>query len=245
MLSQSYKGEAVKINTSMSNINHMEQRGKVNNVEKKEVDVPREEQNDIVGSVNRNFSHQTVGLSKNIQGANISFGKLNVLEDALDSLEDGAKSLERLAERYNSYTFSEKEKEAQRDKFHDITEEMMDIVDNTIYDNKSLFAEDIKVEAGSASVTLDVPSIDISELTIDNQSTIEAFLSQMDSFGNDISLAKNVYNVRMFNSMAAMSTMVSKDDWLLEQRFQAMNVATIAGNHNAELLREQMSALLD
>ncbi len=236
----------MKIVGGISNINHMEQRNSINKPQKGGVGAVKTEEKDLFALKKERPLSAIAELSTNIQNINSSLGKLSVLEESINSLKEEAQTLGKLAKQYNGTVYGQSERDSQKDRFDNTVNSMMDIIDNTLYGEKSLFANDIKVEAGGAdNIILDVSRIEISDLSIDNQATIETFLLQMDSLGFNISSAKNVYNVRMFNSMAAMSTMVGRNEGLQEERFQSMNIATIAGNHNAELLREQMTLLLE
>ena len=180
---------------------------------------------------------------------------LQIADSAVSSLREGSDKLNQLAVRSNSASLNSSQQAMLKQEFDATKNAMMDIVDNTSYNGKSLFDQDMSISTGESSININLSDISLEDVSIDSTESIKNLNELLDQTSSSIGSATNALNVTVANQMAAFSNVANAKSNLDESdivkdlmQINAQNVkidaATIAQNHKTDILQQQMQALL-
>jgi len=247
----------MKIGNNLNGINFLEQARQKQNIALERVAAQR----DISGKDSANLliadslMSQLGSLSQGVQNSNEAVGMLQIADSAVSSLREGSDKLNQLAVRSNSASLNSSQQAMLKQEFDATKNAMMDIVDNTSYNGKSLFDQDMSISTGESSININLSDISLEDVSIDSTESIKNLNELLDQTSSSIGSATNALNVTVANQMAAFSNVANAKSNLDESdivkdlmQINAQNVkidaATIAQNHKTDILQQQMQALL-
>lgn len=175
---------------------------------------------------------------------NSSLGTLQVADDALQQLQNKNKDLQKLTEKYMS--FSSRETEL-NEKFEEITVEMLDIVDNTMVNETQLFYTTHLFNIGNEELELtlqnDFGIEDFSLLSIDE---LKGFNTKISNAKEEIVGIKNQIELVSFNKIASLESnsplLDIKKDINVDEL--VLNAEDMKRAHNINSLMDKVSFLV-
>ena len=138
-------------------------------------------------------------LSKNLIDSNNTMSKIQLLDESLDKLEGMSNSLYSLAVKYQK----DEDKIFVEDEFNSSVERMLDVVENTIYEGRQLFSNEIFTD--SKENVLHVSEL-IESIDISNGSSVSMFKKEISEVKSSLILEKNNQQLVVNNTLAAMNS---------------------------------------
>jgi hypothetical protein len=134
---------------------------------------------------------------------NESLGILQTVQSSIDVLKEKNTLLQSIAEKYE-YATSEKTSLSQE--FEYVIEDMLSVVDSTIYNNMQLFYTNISFnQEQSVQSPMLSDIINIEDLSIEDKAGLNLFDTTLQSIEKDIKSSKEYTELVAFNSLAASS----------------------------------------
>jgi len=202
------------------------------------------------------LNSQASSLTQGVANANDNVALLQIADGALSSVSDDTQRLNELSVKMNSASLNSEQKSALSSEFTKLTANIADTLSNTSYNGQSVFSREFETSLGDGSTfTTNIASPNASELTINSQDSIKAFMSQVSdiranlgSSSNALQSSVNVQLQNIINTTEAASNMIDIDYAKEANEFKntdlLLNASTIAQAHKTESLQSKMQMLL-
>lgn len=192
----------------------------------------------------QNYEDEFVGktLSKNtFFESNDTIATLQVAYDSIINLKNNNTELQQLSERVQYFKSEEMEL---NERFEQTTENMLDIVDNTVFQDTQIFYSALNFTSGSYEFNLSLSeNFNIEDFTLGDSESLKTFESNLKTLEEDILKVKNHFEVANFNNLASLHVEVpnleesSQDNIILAKQ-------SLGEAHDNELLRSKVLDLL-
>jgi len=182
--------------------------------------------------------------------SNNSIAMLQIASSSLDSLSKMGDELNQLSVQYNSAALNSDQKSMIASQSEALKRSMNDVIDSTTFNGKNLFSSD-----AFESMGVDLSSINISDISVDNQDSIKDFTTTLNSAFSSISSATNreISNInnlseKLVNQNSARS--INEDTDIAENinsftnNSIKLNASLIAQAHQQSVLASSMTNLL-
>jgi len=188
--------------------------------------------------------------SQEMTNSNNSIAMLQIASSSLDSLSKMGDELNQLSVQYNSAVLNSDQKSMIASQSEALKRSMNDVIDSTTFNGKNLFSSD-----AFESMGVDLSSINISDIRIDDQDSIKDFTTALNSAFNSVSSATNreISNInnlseKLVNQNSARSinedTDIAENINNITNENIKLNASLIAQAHRKELLAENLTAIL-
>jgi hypothetical protein len=172
-----------------------------------------------------------------------SLGLIDIAYHSLSNLKESGKNLQELSEQF-SLT---QESNSLHVEFEEGIEKMLDVIDNTIYNNTQIFYTNFSFSQTMPSFMLS-EIINIEDLNIQDKEGLEVFETKLYNLQEELTKTKEHLGIVSFNSLAAMSSNqeISKESLkeLQSHLTQDISHEELLKAHNTELLKDKISSLL-
>ena len=194
----------------------------------------------------KELNSQIATMTQQVQNENTRVGMLQIADGALQGVQQGTERLNELSVAYNNAALNRDQRAALSQEFTDMRQAMSDMVAQTSYNGQSLFGSDSP---------LGLSDVAMSNVSIDNQESIEGLRENVSSLFSDVGSATQEAQVSVNNLLAGITsttssyaqmseTPMSQNINQLNQSSLGLTAATMAQSHNTAILQQQMAALL-
>jgi len=173
--------------------------------------------------------------SQQITNSNNSIAMLQITSSSLDSLSKMGDELNQLSVQYNSAALNSDQKSMIASQSEALKRSMNDVIDSTTFNGKNLFSSD-----AFESMGVDLSSINISSISVDNQDSIKDFTTSLNSAFNSVSSATN-REISNINSLSEKLVNQNSAKSINEDTDIAENINNITNNNiklNASLIAQ-------
>ena len=188
--------------------------------------------------------------TQQITNSNNSIAMLQIASSSLDSLSKMGDELNQLSVQYNSAALNSDQKSMIASQSEALKRSMNDVIDSTTFNGKNLFSSD-----AFESMNVDLSSIHISDISVDNQDSIEDFKTTLNSAFSSISSATNreISNInnlseKLVSQNSARSinedTDIAENINNITNENIKLNASLIAQAHKQSVLASSMTNLL-
>ena len=179
---------------------------------------------------------------QSLQENNEIISSLQILRSSLDSLSSNTIRLQELASRYED---AFKNKDILEDEFMRISEQMMDTIDNSVYNGHHLFGNYVSTVLDKGIPSLETMS-NIESLDISDKEGLSSFSKELRGISQDVETAIGFLNLSATNTLAAMSSQASQvsQEKLLKAHDETMPVEGLKESHDMTQLRYKVRELL-
>jgi len=188
--------------------------------------------------------------TQQITNSNNSIAMLQIASSSLDSLSKMGDELNQLSVQYNSAALNSDQKSMIASQSEALKRSMNDVIDSTTFNGKNLFSSD-----AFESMNVDLSSIHISDISVDNQDSIEDFTTTLNSAFSSISSATNreISNInnlseKLVSQNSARSinedTDIAENINNITNENIKLNASLIAQAHKQSVLASSMTNLL-
>lgn len=230
----------MKIETNgTTNFNHVQQYKKSASLEKTTASNNVKERSSFQAS-----ESNALEASQTLQQSNDAISTLQVLNTSIETLSSNATRLQELSRRYE-HALSDKI--ILEDEFLRVNEQMMDTIDNSIYNGQQLFSGDYAVVLADGQGLVSIQEVSgVESLDITDRASIVRFSEQLDSIHKNIDGATQFLNISANNTLAAMSseTLSVSQDSLLSKVAQSESLEGLKESHNIAKLQQKIESLL-
>ena len=180
--------------------------------------------------------------------SNESVAMLQVAHESIAKLQLNSSELKNLNEKFIFFQSQESEL---NEKFEEITGKMLDIVDNTMFKDRGVFYAQHTFGIGGSEFTLSMTNENsIEDFTLGSSEEIDGYSNGLQSIKQSITEIKNHIEIANFNQMATLhieSPLAHVDSSLFTKETQkpSINVENLNQAHDANLLKDKVSFLLD
>lgn len=194
----------------------------------------------ISGSLNTQIS----SLTQEIQNSNNMVGMMQIADFAVSEMSKGSDKLNQLFIRNSNGILNSDQKEMLQKEFNATVDTMQSIVDSTSYNGKSLFSSEFNLEVNG-----------LSELSIDNPESINAFTDELDVLNSQVSARTSEHEVSIANSLSAVSNLTNSYANISEEALDIkvsdlaanqikLDASVLAQNHQNNVLQQRIATLL-
>lgn len=230
----------MKINGSSANsINFIEQ--KKSNTSKSQLE---NNKNEARGDI---FSANSMPSPIHLN-SNESMGLLQVALDSIDVLSSKNNDLQKLNEKFSYFTSQEDEL---KEKFDQISVDMLDVIDNTMFKDSGVFYAEHTLSIGSLEYNFSMLSDEtIEDFVLGDSNAVDDFAIHLDSLKSGISTIKEQLEIANFNNVAVLhehSPLINIDASMLTKKEEPPILSTydIKQAHNVDLLKSRVDFLLE
>jgi len=188
--------------------------------------------------------------TQQITNSNNSIAMLQIASSSLDSLSKMGDELNQLSVQYNSAALNSDQKSMIASQSEALKRSMNDVIDSTTFNGKNLFSSD-----AFESMNVDLSSIHISDISVDNQDSIKDFTTTLNSAFSSISSATNreISNInnlseKLVSQNSARSinedTDIAENINNITNENIKLNASLIAQAHKQSVLASSMTNLL-
>lgn len=180
--------------------------------------------------------------------SNESMAILQVAHKSITKLQTSGEELQKLNEKFSYFKTQESELIT---KFEEITGEMLDVVDNTMFKDRGLFYAQHTLSIGNSEFSFSMISNDsIEDFSLGVDTNIDSFIEGLNRIKDDITQIKNYVEVANFNQMAALHVNspladIEPDILSKEAKIPSINIDEIKQAHDMNLLKDKVSHLLE
>lgn len=189
------------------------------------------------------FENEAV-KSKSLLELNESIGILQVAQASMSQLKSHSEELRQISE---DYTMSYANKFELKEKFEEITVQMLDIVDNTMFNDKELFYASHSFHIGNEEFDLSMSNdYGIEDFSIESTEEFGVFIRQVNSVESQIAAIKKQVEETHLNQMAALDTKnpAFNNEYKNDSIDLVLSVEDIKRAHDANSLQDKVSFLL-
>jgi len=173
--------------------------------------------------------------SQQITNSNNSIAMLQIASSSLDSLSKMGDELNQLSVQYNSAVLNSDQRSMIASQSEALKRSMNDVIDSTTFNGKNLFSSD-----AFESMGVDLSSINISSISVDNQDSIKDFTTSLNSAFSSVSSATN-REISNINSLSEKLVNQNSAKSINEDTDIAENINNITNNNiklNASLIAQ-------
>lgn len=192
------------------------------------------------------LNSQLATMTQQVQNQNTTIGMLQVADGALKGVQAGTERLNELSVAYNNAALGSDQKAMLEQEFNATRNAMSDMVSQTTFNGKALF--------GNTSA-LGLGEVNLGEVAIDNQESIQALQKQVGGLFSDVGSATQGAQVAVNNLLAGISSTASSYAQVSEtpltqklnelaQSQTGLTASTLAQSHSMAILQQQMAVLL-
>ena len=180
--------------------------------------------------------------------SNESMTMLQIAHSSIVKLEDSGEELKKLNAKFSFFQSQENEL---NEVFESTTLKMLDIVDNTMFNNSGLFYANHTLSIGTSEFSFSmINETSIEDFALGSSTEIESFINGLDSIKKDIHNIRSQIEVINFNHMAALnskSPLINIEANMLTKNIPqpSLHVDDIKQAHDTSLLKDKISFLLD
>lgn len=198
-----------------------------------------------VQSISDRFEKTQISFTNFTQN-NAALGVMQMAQSSLDALKEGARNLKQLHEK--STLFPEQKSDFQ-DTFEMQNESLLDIIDNTLFNEMQLFYTPFEFEVGSQKYDFALRSdFGIEGLSIDEIDGINELEENLEQMQEGLSTLQRLVEVASFNELASMkdaqSLKVAQQLTLEKQEKVSPNKEELTRAHDTQGLKEKLLILL-
>lgn len=198
-------------------------------------------------------------INQGISNANDAIGMLSIADSTLSNLTQSADRLNELSVAMNNPILSNRERSMIQSEASALTDSMKQSLSNASFNGKNVFGGNMEFQTGNGveSINLSQNAIrgGIESLNVNDQSSIESFISNVNSMRSDIGSAQNGILAGINSSLEQHVALMSSENNLQnndmalninnqKQNQTLLNAAILAQAHNTENLKNQMDRLL-
>jgi flagellin len=206
-------------------------------------------------SIADTLQSQISSASQGLMNANDGISMMQIAGGTLNSLSDQTQTLSDLSVRYNSDTLNASQKETLQNEFSRTVESMQQSIDSSSFNGKSLFGSNSTVSLGEGNISSSIPALSPTELSIENQESLQAYRDSLSQAGSDIGSTTNSF-ISATNSMleqitatSAAKSQISDTDMSnaikdFQQSNLKLDMSQIAIAHQNDALRQNITRLL-
>ena len=179
---------------------------------------------------------------QSLQENNEIISSLQILRPSLDSLSSNTIRLQELASRYED---AFKNKNILEDEFMRISEQMMDTIDNSVYNGHHLFGNYVSTVLDKGIPSLETMS-NIKSLDISDKEGVSRFEKELYGIGQDVENAIDFLSLSTTNTLAAMSSKTREvsQEMLLKGSIEIIPREGLKESHDMTQLRYKVRELL-
>lgn len=194
-------------------------------------------------------------MSQGVMNANDGIAMMQIADGTLTNLSQQAQTLNDLSVRYNSAALDSSQKQMLQGEFNRTVQSMQQSIDSTTFNGQPLFDNNFTFSLGEGTLSATVGDVAPRGLSIENQSSIQAYTQNLSSVQSDTGSAINGF-ISSTNSLltkitatsAAKSQIADTDMAKAISEFQRSNnqisASQIAMAHQTDYLRQSIGRLL-
>jgi len=198
---------------------------------------------------------QISSASQGLMNANDGISMMQIAGGTLNSLSDQTQTLSDLSIRYNNDTLNTSQKETLQNDFSRTVKSMQESIDSSSFNGKSLFGSNSTVSLGEGNISTSIPALSPTELSIENQESLQAYRDSLSQAGSDIGSTTNSF-ISATNSMleqisttSAAKSQISDTDMLntikdFHQDNLKLDMTQITIAHQNDILQQNVTRLL-
>jgi len=222
---------------SAHSINFIEQKKSNTSTPKKDIT------KDIVDTFVGKSSKKSIFLE-----SNESLAMLQISSNSITKLQNSNKELQSLNEKF---AFFKSQEDELSEKFESVTVKMLDIVDNTMFQDRGLFYVKHTISIGTQEFNLSMLDDNmIEDFTLGSGEELDNFALNLESIKKDIGEIKKQIEVANFNHMASLSesnplSQIESNMLTKDSKVPTISVEELKQVHDINLLKDKISFLLD
>jgi flagellin len=144
-------------------------------------------------------------MSQGIQNGNESVAMLQIADGTLQEISKITSDLEALQTRANSASLNNDQKAMLQKEFDTQVNAINDMINNTSYNNQSLFGKNFTTSLGDNDINLSIPDFDTSNLSLTNSDSLKSFRESINNAFSEIGSGINALSSSM-NSLLTNRT---------------------------------------
>ena len=193
--------------------------------------------------------------TQGVKNANIASAMMQIADGSLSQVSEMGSKLQELSVASNNAGLSSSDKSALTAEFNATVKSMDSAISSASFNGQELFGKDMTFSLGSSEISINLESINSSELDITSQDSIKDFMKQVNSAMSNIgstqnaiqSSADNLTN-QMVQKSDAKSQMSDADIGEVMMQFQQNNIkldaSILAQVHQNNMSAQRVAELL-
>jgi flagellin len=198
---------------------------------------------------------QISSASQGLMNANDGISMMQIAGGTLNSLTDQTQNLNDLSVRYNNASLNDSQKQVLQGEFNRTVQSMQQSIDSTSFNRKSLFGSSSTVSLSEGNISTSIPALSPTELSIENQESLQAYSDSLSQAGSDIGSTTNSFisatnsMLEQINATSFAKSQMSDTDMAnaikdFHQGNLKLDISQIAIAHQNDILQQNVTRLL-